>query len=82
MTSSRDPSNEDLSINRDNRHQYYETAIASAADADRELREAEARGRERRVREQEFRQAFKRGMWGLLVLVLVAGMGLAAFLMR
>jgi hypothetical protein len=51
MTSPQDSVNQKLSFTRDNRHQYLETAMVSASDAEREIMQAEARGRERRVRE-------------------------------
>ena len=80
------PSNQldqDLSITEDNRYQYFETAIASASEADREIRQAEERGRVRRAREQELKQSIKRVMWGVLALALLAvGGTLAAFVMR
>ncbi|MES2943538.1 MAG: hypothetical protein V4772_11780 [Pseudomonadota bacterium] len=77
-----DQLNQDLSITKDNRYQYFETAIASASEADREIRQAEERGRERRVREQELKQTIKRVMWGVLAAALLAVGGLAVFLMR
>lgn len=73
----------DLTITKDNRSQYFETAIASVADADREIRQAEARGRERRIRELQFEKKLKRICWGLLALVLIAGGAvLVTYLMR
>lgn len=51
MTSPEDSINQKLSFTRDNRHQYLETAMVSASESEREMLEAEARGRERRVRE-------------------------------
>lgn len=51
MTSPENSINQKLSFTRDNRHQYLETAMVSASESEREMLEAEARGRERRVRE-------------------------------
>lgn len=83
MTSAADSlDDEDMSINRTNRHQYYETAIASASDADREIRMAEARGRERQLREDELRRSIKRVAWRLLALLILGGASLALWLAR
>lgn len=51
MTSPEDSTHQKLSFTRDNRHQYLETAMVSASESEREIMQAEARGRERRVRE-------------------------------
>lgn len=51
MTSPQDSNHQKWSFTRDNRHQYLETAMVSASESEREMMEAEARGRERRVRE-------------------------------
>lgn len=77
-----DQLNQDHSITKDNRYQYFETAIASASEADREIRQAEERGRERRLREQELKQTIKRVMWGVLGVVVLAAVGVAVFVMR
>ncbi|RYX96784.1 MAG: hypothetical protein EOO28_05810 [Comamonadaceae bacterium] len=61
---------EDLSITGKNRHQYYETAIASASDSDRLIRQAEARGHQRMLREEEMRRNFKRLALGVVALVI------------
>ena len=74
MTKSSSSSDEDTSINKKNRHQFYETAIASASDADREIRMAESRGRERVLREVELRRSIKRVVWRVVaVLVICVG---------
>ncbi len=73
----------DLMITKENRSQYLETAIASEADADREIRQAEARGREQRAHEINVKQRLKRMAWGVLALLVVAaGAGLAVYLLR
>ncbi len=83
LDTSSDALHPDLTITKENRSQYFETAIASVADADREIRQAEARGRERRARENELRHTLKRIAWGLLALLVVgAGAGLTAYLLR
>ena len=55
-----DSLNQSLSITKANRHQYFETAIVSASSAEREIRQAELRGRERIVREKERRKSLSR----------------------
>jgi hypothetical protein len=60
-----------LSITQDNRHQYYETAIADASEADREIRQAEARGQARREKEAEFKKTLQRVGLGAVAMVLV-----------
>jgi hypothetical protein len=77
MKSPGDPSDSDLSINKDNRHQYYETAVANATDADREIRQAEARGHQRWMREQERKQTLKKVLWFLGVLAILGCVALA-----
>lgn len=75
MAKSSSSPDEDTSINKKNRHQFYETAIASSAsDADREIRRAETRGRERALREVELRRSIKRVVWRV-VASLVVGLG-------
>jgi hypothetical protein len=73
------PDHASLSITRDNRHQYLETAIVSASEADLEIRQAEARGVARRAREKELKQTLKRTAFGALALM-AAGAGLLIFL--
>jgi hypothetical protein len=67
-----------LTITEDNRHQYLETAIANISEADREIRQAEARGVARRAREEELKQTLKRSAWIALACV-VAGVGYLVF---
>ena len=69
-----------LSITKDNRHQYYETAIVSASSADRQIRRAEERGRERIVREKLRMRQLKQAAFGLLAVLVCAA--LAALLLR
>ena len=61
-----------LSITKDNRHQYYETAIVSASSADSQIRRAEERGRQRVVREQHRIRQLKQASLVLLALVVCA----------
>ena len=49
-------SDDNLSITAANKHQYYETAMVSVAESDREIREAEARGRARASEEAQTRR--------------------------
>lgn len=69
MDSSHDATH--LSITKDNRHQYYETAIADASEADREIRQAEARGAARREKEAGFKKTMQRASMVALAVVLV-----------
>ena len=65
-------------MNRDNRHQYFETAMLSISEAEQEMLEAEARGRERRLREIALKRRLQNLGSGLLVvLVIAAAVGLA-----
>ena len=73
------PDNASLSITKDNRHQFLETAVASASEADRQIRQAEARGVARRAREEELKQTIKRTAIGVLVLISV-GAGVLIFM--
>ena len=66
-----DSADEDLSITGKNRHQYYETAVASASDSDRLIRQAEARGHQRLMREEELRRTLKRTLWAVLLVTVV-----------
>ena len=71
-----DSVNQKLSITRDNRHQYLETAMVSASESEREMMQAEARGRERRLHEMVLRRKLRNLGAGLLVVlavVVVAG---------
>ena len=55
-------------ITQENRHQFFETAIASVSDADHQIRQAEARGRQRVLREEELRRKIRRIAFGALCL--------------
>jgi predicted nucleic acid-binding Zn ribbon protein len=46
-------SDDDLSINAKNRHQYFKTVMHSSSAAEKSIQAAEARGRERLAREEE-----------------------------
>lgn len=72
---------ENLSITGKNRHQYYETAIANASDSDKLIRQAEARGHERLMREEELRKQLKRTLLGVALLA-VAGTVALWFLLK
>ena len=80
MDTAHDSLTQKLSITKRNRHQYLETAIVSAASADREITLAESRGRERRLREQQRKHTLIRLGWCLLAVVLLGG--LATVLLR
>lgn len=67
-----DSVNQKLSMTRDNRHQYLETAMVSASESEREMRDAENRGRERRLREAAMRRRLQTLGLGLLVVVAAA----------
>lgn len=78
MTSPQDSTHQKLSFTRDNRHQYLETAMVSASDSEREMMEAEARGRERRVREVVLKRRIQT-IGNSLVVVLLLGAAAGAF---
>ena len=78
----KDAADSRLSITEENRHQYFETAVASVRDADREIRQAEARGRARLLREAEMKEKFKRGLLAALVVLGVAAIAVAVWLAR
>ena len=71
-----------LLITKENRHQYFETAVASVRDADREIRQAEARGRARLLREAEMKEKFKRGLLAALGVLGVAAIAVVVWLAR
>lgn len=79
MPSSQDSINQKLSFTRDNRHQYLETAMVSASESEREMMEAEARGREHRIRAVAMKKNIRRTGWALMVL---AVLGLVGALLR
>jgi predicted PurR-regulated permease PerM len=65
-------------LNRDNRHQYFETAMLSVSEAEQQMLEAEARGRERRLREIVLKRRLQTlGSVLLVVAVIAAAVGLA-----
>lgn len=66
MDTSEDSIPQKLTITRQNRHQYFETQMNTAFGADREIRMAAARGRERRLREQAVKKAVIRIGWIVL----------------
>lgn len=77
MTPPQDSINQKLSFTRDNRHQYLETAMVSASESEREMMEAEARGRVRRVREVVLKRRIQTLGTSLMVVIafgIVAGM--------
>lgn len=76
MTSPQDSNHQKLSFTRDNRHQYLETAMVSASESEREMMEAEARGRERRVREAVLKRRIQ--TIGNSLVVVVAAIGVIA----
>ena len=69
-------------ITQENRHQFLETAIASVSEADQQIRQAEARGRVRRVREEALRQKVRRVAIGAAFLGALAIAGLLVALLR
>lgn len=70
-------SEDDLSINAKNRHQYFKTVMHSSSAAEKSIMAAEARGRERLAREEETKR--KLTMVFRIALVL-AVLGVAAWL--
>ena len=74
-----DTTHQKLSMTSDNRHQYLETAMVSGSEAEREMMEAEARGRERRVREAAFKRTLRKVGIGVVAVIAIA---VVAFLIR
>ncbi|MDO9403098.1 MAG: hypothetical protein Q7T87_03605 [Polaromonas sp.] len=72
---------ENLSINGKNRHQYFETAIATASDSDRLIRQAEARGYQRQMREEELKQKLRMAAGVFAVAVVLVGAAALWFVM-
>ena len=66
-----DPVNQKLSMTTDNRHQYSETAMVNASESEREMMQAEARGREHRLNEMALRRKLRNLGVGLLVVLAV-----------
>lgn len=81
MSSASDRLDDDVSINKNNRHQYYETAVATN-ESDREIRAAEIRGAERQMREEALRRSIRRVAWRLVVLLVIGAASLALWLAR
>ncbi len=73
MTSPQDSTHQKLSFTRDNRHQYLETAMVSTSEAEREMMEAEARGRERRVQDMVRKRRLQNIGSSLVVVVILGG---------
>lgn len=73
MTSPQDSTHQKLSFTRDNRHQYLETAMVSTSEAEREMLEAEARGRERRVQDMVRKRRLQNIGSSLVVVVILGG---------
>ena len=67
-----DTTNQKLSMTSDNRHQYFETAMVSVSESERQMMEAEARGRERRVREAAFKRTLQNVGMGLIAVLAIA----------
>lgn len=68
-----DTANQKLSMTSDNRHQYFETAMVTVSESERQMKEAEARGRERRIREAALKRTLRNVGIGLIaVLAIVA----------
>jgi predicted nucleic acid-binding Zn ribbon protein len=65
-------SDDDLSINAKNRHQYYKTQMHSTSTADKNIMAAEARGRQRLAREEKIKRKVTIAFRVTLVLVLLA----------
>lgn len=79
MTSPQDSTHQNLSFTQDNRHQYLETAMVSASESEREIMQAEARGRARRAREVVLKRRIQTIGNSLLVLLLIGAAAGAFF---
>ena len=82
MTSPEDSIHQNLSFTRDNRHQYLETAMVSASDSEREMMEAEARGRKRRMREVVFKRRILAVGSSLAVVIVIGAVAGVFFWVR
>lgn len=71
-----DNTHQKLSMTSDNRHQYFETAMVSGSESEREMMEAEARGRERRVREAAFKRTLRKVGIGVVAVLAIAAVAL------
>lgn len=69
-------SRQDLSINKDNRHQFYETSLANA---EQDFRQAGAQERQRKLREKKLKQRLR---IVVAVFLVVVALSLAVVLSR
>ncbi|RZJ17911.1 MAG: hypothetical protein EOO54_15910 [Haliea sp.] len=81
MNTAPHPLEEDLSITGKNRHQYLETAVASASDAERLIRRAQSRGHARELREEELRQKIRLAAGVFAMAVAVTGIAALWFVL-
>jgi hypothetical protein len=72
-------SDDDLSINAKNRHQYFKTVMRSASADEKNIQAAEARGRERLAREQEMKRKATMVFRISLVLAVIGAAGYFAY---
>jgi hypothetical protein len=72
-------SDDDLSINAKNRHQYFKTVMHSTSAAEKSIQAAEARGRERVAREDEMKRKLTMVLRISLVLAVLAVAGYFAY---
>jgi hypothetical protein len=72
-------SDDDLSINSKNRHQYFKTVMHSSSAAEKSIMAAEARGRERMAREEEAKRKVTMVFRISLVLVVLGAAGYFAY---
>jgi hypothetical protein len=72
-------SDDDLSINSKNRHQYFKTVMHSASAAEKSIMAAEARGRERMAREEEAKRKVTMAFRITLVLAVLGAAGYFAY---
>ena len=56
-------------MTKDNRHQYFETTMASAFESEREMMQAETRGSERRLYKMALKRKLRNLGAGLLVVL-------------
>jgi len=76
-----DTTHQKLSMTSDNRHQYLETAMVSVSESERQMMEAEARGRERRIREAAFKRTLQNLGMGLIAVLAIAAVAAAIWLL-
>ena len=72
-------SDDDLSINAKNRHQYFKTVMHSSSAAEKSIQAAEARGRERLAREEEAKRKLTMVLRISLVLAVLAAAAWLAY---